>query len=945
MAYAGITDEEELISYEFYIRKGIHAAEFRSTVSLSFGECRRGRERKFTFDLTVGSFEISKLLILHNNQFMKVEPVLETPEVKRLKRISGKTEYSPATLAKYSKVLEKKINALFDEEMPDTNLDLRSQVIHDVMRRLNLKEDKVQEESSHNSMIVSNIRSLVISMRLHGKNDREQIKFLENISLAVSGRLALTTLEMSTGLSRRTIEHGREMREEFEIDVKKSELERGKGIQLGDEDITMTELDNESEQNTDILIVQSDVDLEDEEVTNVNTSSKSESRNIFRNYFSSQSRKLRSDRVSGKEVQLFCHESPWGGRVDTLRLSRQQVLLEQPLGGFEYETVRSFQYTITEMHEQFIKSEYGGRQKIENNGRDLSIARFRELICPCMTEAKQRDTADEIVAEFNHCLTTWDISMRKQNKHVRAEISRCSLTECPQHKTGSLSAEMYSKASKNNTHFLAYLLCPQIQRSELAVKVSDRPSNFTAELKAAKDVNIKAAEDKKIKRDADYRASHSTKVPEKKIKKERQKNHLPEKITEPGFGWYRKDCCELRCDDCGIKARLHAEDSTVASAVSAANTAADNFESKCCNCEFVSKDDNGEEIEVLVKVKLYKDQVRSGTFQKELEEIEMTLNDFKMHFIRCIKRYLKHHFNDIMSSQARRNLYEKMRTDPNLSTTLILASDYSAIFNGHSQDQLNQTTQLHSIQLVILISYLSSGVLMTKAYSFWTQQGATKLKSDNHYYRQCKNRVLEDARIANIPFDRVVEMTDGSPTQFKNRFNVVQLANVVRKFNLKWAMAVYPPTATFKGEHDGVGNLDKNIIRKAELQETGRFPTTRSYMLLLNKQKEMKPRPLDDINRRTHEIDAHIRVFVTERSHMMPGDGENHDVLVTNKSEENYECTTLSGIQSCYNIIVFSNPSETGELNKDQTAYLRDRFCSCDSCRKATIPDDFSACR
>ena len=111
-------------------------------------------------------------------------------------------------------------------------------------------------------------------------------------------------------------------------------------------------------------------------------------------------------------------------------------------------------------------------------------------------------------------------------------------------------------------------------------------------------------------------------------------------------------------------------------------------------------------IEVLIKVRMYKEQIRSGQFQKELEEVEMSLTQFKIHFMRCMQKYLKHHFNDIMSSQARRNLYEKMKTDKNLSTTLILASDYSAILDGHSQDQLNQTTQLHSIQLVILTMFL-----------------------------------------------------------------------------------------------------------------------------------------------------------------------------------------------------------------------------------------------
>jgi hypothetical protein len=64
-------------------------------------------------------------------------------------------------------------------------------------------------------------------------------------------------------------------------------------------------------------------------------------------------------------------------------------------------------------------------------------------------------------------------------------------------------------------------------------------------------------------------------------------------------------------------------------------------------------------------------------------------------------------------------------------------------------------------------------------------------------------------------------------------------------------MAVYPPTATFKEEHDGVGNLDKNVIRKAELAETGRYPTAESYMPLLLSQPPKTPRALDDTNRKT----------------------------------------------------------------------------------------------
>jgi hypothetical protein len=310
-----------------------------------------------------------------------------------------------------------------------------------------------------------------------------------------------------------------------------------------------------------------------------------------------------------------------------------------------------------------------------------------------------------------------------------------------------------------------------------------------------------------------------------------------------------------------------------------------------------------------------------------------------------MRKYLVHHFHDVLSSQGRRNWYEKMTTDPQLSTTIILASDYSALMDGHSQDQLNQTTQLHSLQLVILLSYLCGTVLKTSAYSFWHQQGTTKLKSDNHYYRQCKDRVLSDARAKSIIFDRVVEITDGAPTQFKNRFNMIQLGDVVRKYDLLWAMAVYPPTATFKGEHDGVGNLDKNVIRQAELNETGRYPTTRNYMPLLWSQPDKTPRALDDPQRRTHEIDEHVRILVNDLPNVLQGDTTNCRMVITNKAEENYECSNVPGIQSCYNAIVFKNSLENGAVNTNQTVYLKDAFCSCDNCRGVTRPEDFLHCR
>ena len=169
-----------------------------------------------------------------------------------------------------------------------------------------------------------------------------------------------------------------------------------------------------------------------------------------------------------------------------------------------------------------------------------------------------------------------------------------------------------------------------------------------------------------------------------------------------------------------------------------------------------------------------------------------------------------------------------------------------------------------------------------------------------------------------IDFDRIIEIADGAPTQFKNRFNMIQLGNLVRKHDLVWAMAVYPPTATFKGKHDGVGNLDKKIIRQAELAKVGRYSITRSYMPLLWSQPNKTPRALDDPARRTHEIDEHIRILVIDYPDILSEDDSDNKILITNKAEENYECSNVPGIQASYNAIAFNDPSESGEVNTIQ---------------------------
>jgi hypothetical protein len=63
-------------------------------------------------------------------------------------------------------------------------------------------------------------------------------------------------------------------------------------------------------------------------------------------------RKDRSADVSRLEIHLFCHETQWGGKLDTFKLGKQVVLLKQPGGGFEYESIMSQQFNLASLHKK-----------------------------------------------------------------------------------------------------------------------------------------------------------------------------------------------------------------------------------------------------------------------------------------------------------------------------------------------------------------------------------------------------------------------------------------------------------------------------------------------------------------------------------------------------------------------------------------------------------------
>ena len=174
----------------------------------------------------------------------------------------------------------------------------------EVLRRLlKTRYSEIENDHTNDAVIVGNIKCLVASMRLHGNNSSEQSNFLENIALAVSGDISMAILEASTGLSSWTIEHGREMRENFNSDVRKADdLLSINPVEDSERVLFDTAYDSD-ESDVDSLH-SADHGAEDSQHLKHLESKKSRKRNrnrgngdnIFRDFFAAKTRKVRCDK-------------------------------------------------------------------------------------------------------------------------------------------------------------------------------------------------------------------------------------------------------------------------------------------------------------------------------------------------------------------------------------------------------------------------------------------------------------------------------------------------------------------------------------------------------------------------------------------------------------------------------------------------------------------------
>lgn len=181
-------------------------------------------------------------------------------------------------------------------------------------------------------------------------------------------------------------------------------------------------------------------------------------------------------------------------------------------------------------------------------------------------------------------------------------------------------------------------------------------------------------------------------------------------------------------------------------------------------------------------------------------------------------------------------------------------------------------------------------------------------------------------------------ITDGAASQCKNRFMAVAEVELGQKYKeLRFVNHNFPPTATFKGVHDGEGHVDRTLANDMERRETHRFHNTRKLLDALWEQND-QPNPPQDLQKRsTHTLDARVRVLVMdEADNPTEADRLNPLILITHKSEEAYNACDQDGIMDRSQMCAFK------DSDGDWKMKVKFQYDSCDHCRGKTT--DINRC-
>ena len=321
----------------------------------------------------------------------------------------------------------------------------------------------------------------------------------------------------------------------------------------------------------------------------------------------------------------------------------------------------------------------------------------------------------------------------------------------------------------------------------------------------------------------------------------------------------------------------------------------------------------------------------------ELMSVEMSVQEFIKEYNEVIKLFIPHYWNVRVDHHMRRRLIEELPMN-----AIAILTDFSANLELVGQDTPTCGHFNSAIQAVFVVTFKIINALgqieqYTEVWSLWGDKLADKVDNTTAFHAACMDHILahyrkrfdEESRM----FDTVFSFSDGSPYQYKNRYNAAYIGEICDKFNLNNIVHTLAPTANFKCCVDAAGADTKKEYRDYERAGVGEH-CSNAYMVYKMLSKRMRKPEIGPQAVGSMQIaDRHFRyvchadqlVHTKQLKVIMP---DPHVIVYDSaRFRAEHEVNEVKGIRSQFQI-----RSERQGSDDQIVVYCRPCHCQCVPC-------------
>ena len=475
-------------------------------------------------------------------------------------------------------------------------------------------------------------------------------------------------------------------------------------------------------------------------------------------------RKVRSDEIDTDVVYMWWHTSMCV-QYDTN--SSQHIMCRR---GDKYEYHKPSLCKVS-TREAFICF------KATPNMPDIGYTLFKRSKPACIRPDKYRKCVDVTAVRMRECEYTL--------KRLTELVNRTGCT-CPFHimnNNKSIASRLVTVSSTHDT-----LLCPPVNIGDDANR-SEQIAVTKEDIAQVMKSNIAHA-DAKLQKE---QSSSTYKTSDRNPKKIVAETKIPSR-QDASLIIHSYTCVNMKCNVC-IFSKLR------------------KIMNDCPTLRSMSRP---------VKLKMY---IENKYGSPELMSVEMSVQEFIKEYNDVLELFMPHNWSVRLDHHMRRRLIEELPMN-----AIAILTDFSAYLELVGQDTPTCGHFNSAIQAVFVVTFKIINALgqieqYTEVWSMWGDKLAGKVDNTTAFHAACMDHILahyrkrfdEESRM----FDMVFSFSDGSPYQYKNRYNAAYIGELCDKFNLNHIVHTLAPTANFKCCVDSAGADAKKEYRDYESKGVG----------------------------------------------------------------------------------------------------------------------------